>query len=66
MLRILLVLEIGVFIGFSTMGWAEAVGPDGHVTGLEFSPEYAKIAEEGFEKSSIKNIEIIVGDANES
>jgi predicted O-methyltransferase YrrM len=60
------ILEIGVYIGFSTMGWAEAVGPDGHVTGLEFSPEYAKISEESFAKNGIKNIDIIVGDAKES
>ena len=60
------VLEIGTFIGFSTMGWSEAVGPDGHVTALEFSPEYAKIAEESFERNGIKNVEVIVGDARES
>ncbi len=48
------------------MGWAEAVGADGHVTGLEFSQEYAKISEESFAKNSIKNVEIIVGDAKES
>ena len=60
------VLEIGTFIGFSTMGWAEAVGPNGHVTGLEFSPEYAQIARESFAKYGVTNTEIIVGDARES
>lgn len=35
-----IVLEIGVYIGFSTMGWSEAVGSSGYVTGLELSPEY--------------------------
>jgi len=60
------ILEIGTFIGFSTMGWASAVGADGHVTALEFSPEYAAIAKESFAKTSIKNIEVIVGDAKES
>jgi predicted O-methyltransferase YrrM len=48
------------------MGWSEAVGPTGHVTALEFSPEYASIAEETFAKNSINNIEVIVGDARES
>ncbi len=48
------------------MGWSEAVGPAGHVTALEFSPEYAKTAEESFEKNGIKNVEVIVGDARES
>jgi predicted O-methyltransferase YrrM len=60
------VLEIGTFIGFSTMGWSDAVGPDGHVTALEFSPEYAAIAEEAFSKNGIKNVDVIVGDATES
>lgn len=60
------VLEIGTFIGFSTMGWAEAVGPEGHVTGLEFSAEYAEIARESFAKNGVKNIEVVVGDAHES
>jgi predicted O-methyltransferase YrrM len=36
------------------MGWAEAVGPDGHVTSLEFLPEYAAIAVESFPKNGIK------------
>jgi predicted O-methyltransferase YrrM len=44
----------------------ESVGPDGHVTALEFSPEYAAIAEEAFAKNGIKNAEVIVGDARES
>ncbi|KAM3066551.1 hypothetical protein ACMFMF_010055 [Clarireedia jacksonii] len=60
------VLEIGTFIGYSTMGWASAVGPDGHVTGLEFSPEYAQLAQEAFAKNNINNVEIFVGDAQES
>lgn len=48
------------------MGWAEAVGKDGHVTGLEFSPDYAKIAEDAFKKNGIENVDIIIGDAKES
>jgi len=60
------VLEIGCFIGFSAMGWSEAVGPDGHVTTLEFVPKYAKVAEETWAKNGIKNIEVIVGPAEES
>jgi O-methyltransferase len=62
----LTVLEIGTFIGFSTMGWSSAVGLDGHVTALEFSPEYAAIAEEAFAKNGIKNVDVVVGDATES
>jgi predicted O-methyltransferase YrrM len=59
-------LEIGTFIGFSTMAWSSAVGPDGHVTALEFESAYAKLAEEAWAKTGIKNCEIIVGDAAES
>jgi predicted O-methyltransferase YrrM len=60
------VLEIGTFIGFSTMAWSTAVGPDGHVTALEFVPAYAKLAEEAWAKDGIENCEILVGDAAES
>jgi tRNA1(Val) A37 N6-methylase TrmN6 len=60
------VLEIGTFISFSALCWFEAVGPSGHVTTLEFSPEYASKAEKEFEKNGIKNIEVLIGDANES
>ena len=61
-----LVLEIGCFVGFSGMGWSHAVGVDGHVTTLEFSPKYAKVAEDTFKKNGIKNVEVIIGDARES
>jgi predicted O-methyltransferase YrrM len=47
------------------MGWAHAVGPDGKVTGLEFSPEYGKLAEEAMAANGVKNVEIIIGDALE-
>jgi len=60
------ILEVGTFIGFSAMGWSEAVGASGHVTALEFEPSYAKIAEEAWAKNGIKNAEVIVGDARES
>jgi len=48
------------------MGWSHAVGVDGHVTTLEFSPDFAKAAAEVFKKNSIRNVEVIVGDARES
>lgn len=48
------------------MAWSHAVGPDGHVTTLEFEPEYAKIAEDSLRKNGIKNVEVIVGDARET
>lgn len=60
------VLEIGCYIGFSALGWAEAVGSEGHVTSLEFSEEYADIARKTFEDNGIKNVDVIVGDANQT
>ncbi|CAG7560137.1 unnamed protein product [Fusarium equiseti] len=60
------VLEIGVYIGFSALVWADAVGPDGLVTGLEFEPEYADLSKKAFEANGVKNAEIIIGPASES
>lgn len=60
------VLEIGCYIGFSALGWSHAVGPSGHVTTLESSPEYADIARITFEKNGVKNVDVIVGNANET
>jgi predicted O-methyltransferase YrrM len=60
------VLEIGCFVGFSALGWSDAVGTDGHVTTLEYSPEYAKVAQDAFHKYEVDNVEVIVGDAGES
>ncbi|KAM0129913.1 hypothetical protein ACHAPC_006119 [Botrytis cinerea] len=48
------------------MGWSEAVGPEGHVTSLESSPEYAEIARETFSKNNLSNVEVLIGDARES
>ncbi|KAK5987228.1 putative caffeoyl-CoA O-methyltransferase 1-like protein [Cladobotryum mycophilum] len=60
------VLEVGVYLGYSCMVWSHAVGPDGHVTGLEFVPEFAKLSEEAFAKHGINNVEILVGPAAET
>jgi predicted O-methyltransferase YrrM len=57
------VLEIGVYVGYSSLVWAHAVGPEGKVTGLEFSDEYAKLARDAFEKYGVKNAEVIQGNA---
>ncbi|WYZ41849.1 hypothetical protein EsH8_V_000744 [Colletotrichum jinshuiense] len=60
------ILEIGVYVGYSGMVWSHAVGPDGTVTGLEFSAEYAKRAEEAWAANGIKNASVVVGDALET
>jgi predicted O-methyltransferase YrrM len=48
------------------MTWSSAVGPDGHVTALEFEPAYAKLAEEAWAANNIRNCHVIVGDAAQS
>ncbi|PSR97003.1 S-adenosyl-L-methionine-dependent methyltransferase [Coniella lustricola] len=60
------VLEIGVYIGFSTMFWSHAVGKDGSVTGLELSDKYAGLARKACAENKIDNVDIRVGDAVKS
>ncbi|KAI1759641.1 S-adenosyl-L-methionine-dependent methyltransferase [Hypoxylon sp. FL1150] len=60
------VLEIGVYIGYSSMVWAHAIGPDGKVTGLEYSEEYATAAQKAWKEHGYNNIEVHVGDARET
>lgn len=57
------VLEIGVYVGFSSLCWSACVGPSGTVTGLECSSEYATAARDAFSKLGTSNIEVIEGDA---
>lgn len=59
-------LEIGVFLGYSAMVWSEAVGPDGLVTGLEYSAEFAAVAQKGFDDNNITNVDLILGPAAET
>ncbi|KAL7623355.1 hypothetical protein AAE478_007036 [Parahypoxylon ruwenzoriense] len=60
------VLEIGVYVGYSSMVWSYAVGPEGKVTGLEFDPEYAVMAQKAWKDHGFQNIEVHVGDAAET
>lgn len=60
------ILEVGVFVGYSSLAWAHTVGEKGTVTGLEFSPEYANQARKAFEENGVSNVEIIEGDALET
>lgn len=59
-------MEIGVYVGYSAMVWSHAVGPEGRVTGLEFEPDYAKLANDAFAANGIENIDIIIGPAAET
>lgn len=58
------VLEIGTFIGSSTMQFAKMVGPAGHVTTLEIGKEFADIARQNFVQNGLtERITLIEGDA---
>ncbi|KAM0333032.1 hypothetical protein ACHAQA_001689 [Verticillium albo-atrum] len=57
------VLEIGVYVGYSALVWSHAVGPEGHVTGLEFNAEYAEQATAAFAANGVTNVDVRVGDA---
>lgn len=60
------VLELGVYIGFSSLTWSYAVGKDGTVVGLELSEEDAGIARKAFKDHDVENVEIKVGDGVET
>jgi hypothetical protein len=64
-LMLLLVLEVGCYLGFSAAVWSFAVGPEGSVTGLEYSEEYAQTARSKLDGLGIKNVEFKVGPASE-
>ena len=58
------ILEIGTFIGFSTMQLARMVGEKGHVTTLEVFPEFAEIARRNFAQNGFADrITLIEGNA---
>ncbi|KAM3515927.1 hypothetical protein MY11210_000467 [Beauveria gryllotalpidicola] len=59
------ILEVGVYVGLSSLVWSSAVGENGKVTGLEFDPSFVEKAQETFAKYGVENIEILVGDALE-
>ena len=48
-------LDAGCGIGLQAMLLAEAVGPAGHVTGLDLSPVFLRHAEEGVEASGLSD-----------
>lgn len=56
-------LEIGVYLGFTSLVWADAVGPRGKVVGLELSAEYASQARKIATENAVQNVEVVEGDA---
>jgi caffeoyl-CoA O-methyltransferase len=61
------ILEIGMYTGYSTLAWAEAMPKDGRVVTCEINPEWADIAKRFFAESVHgQKIEIRLGPALES
>jgi caffeoyl-CoA O-methyltransferase len=61
------ILEIGMFTGYSTLAWAEALPKDGRVVSCEINPDAAEIARRYFAESAHGHkIEIKLGPAIES
>jgi caffeoyl-CoA O-methyltransferase len=61
------ILEIGMFTGYSTLAWAEALPKDGRVVTCEVNAESAEIAKRYFAESPhSQKIEIKLGPALES
>lgn len=60
------ILEIGAFVGVSTMYFARAVPADGHVVSIETFDEFADIAEQNFARNNLQDrITLVRGDAKE-
>lgn len=59
------ILELGTSLGLTTLYMSKAK-PDSHILSFEGCPETAKIAQRNFEKSDAKNIEVILGNIDET
>lgn len=46
-------LEIGTFIGHSTMQFARMLGPDAHITTVEIGEEFAELARQNFKAAGL-------------
>ncbi len=61
------VFELGSAVGYSTIWFARAVGPDGHVYFTDGSAENAEEATEWFQRAGVRDrVTVLVGDALES
>jgi SAM-dependent methyltransferase len=59
------VLDIGVGTGVTTLPYARAVGPSGHVTGADIARPMLDAARRGVEEAGLKNVELVLADAQE-
>ena len=56
------ILEIGTFIGVTTMLLAQNVPVEGMVVSIEKSPEFADIARRNFERNGFGRIQVLIGE----
>lgn len=59
------VLEIGTFVGVSTMAFAKTIGTKGKVWTIEKYDKFAKLARENFKNHKVENIILLEGDVQE-
>jgi S-adenosylmethionine-diacylgycerolhomoserine-N-methlytransferase len=57
------VLEIGTGTGSNLPHICRTVGPSGHVTGLDFSPEMLAVARRRIRRQGLRNVELVRADA---
>lgn len=58
------VLEIGTLAGYSTINLARGVGPQGHVTTLEFAARHAEVARANLARAGVADrVQVVVGAA---
>ncbi len=61
------ILEIGTFVGHSTMQFAGMLGNSGHVTTIELFPEFANLARQNFDRNGFsERITLLEGEAGEN
>lgn len=59
------ILDLGTSLGLTT-AYLSKINTDSQILSFEGCPETAKIAQENFDKLSLKNIEIVVGNIDET
>jgi len=58
------ILEIGTFTGFSSICFANAIGPNGKVHTIEMNQEYLEMAEDFWDKAGVRDkIDLHIGQA---
>ena len=48
-------IEVGTFTGYSSISFAEGIGPDGHLLCLDVSKEFTDIARKYWKKAGVED-----------